>query len=650
MTRGVATLPRAPMRSTDHHGEDRPYPDARAEHSTTPPRRYFVVWLVALCSYLPLAALGYWPVWTHWSAQMNGCNCWDQILQEWFIHWTPSAVSQGHPLLVTHFIDAPNGVNLMWNASVLALGAVAAPLTQTIGVVHTLSILLTVSLALSASTMYLLLRRWTRWWPVAWLGGLVYGFSTFALTESGSGRVIFVFDALPPLIVLVIDKMIRDEWSSLFGGSIVGALLVVQLFVSEELLTITVFLLGVTLLTLAIVYRTVVMDRGADVLRAAGAAAGTFVVFAAYPLFVQFFGADRITGPPQSHAQLALFSSDLASLITPGPTQWISFLWSDRIAGSFSAAAAGELTFYIGVPLLLLLGVAVVLLRRHTLVRIFAPVALLSFWCSMGPQVLIDGHNTGIPGIDAILVHLPILGDIIPSRFAIGFWFAVGIIFAVALDEGHDWARNAIGQALEVRYGHLAPTRGAINRRRVLIARLAAVTTLVVGIGVLLPMTPAWPYGQRPANVPTFFTTADVQQIPRDALVLNYPYPLTSTAYPMLWQADSNMRYRILGGYAIGPGTGGAGTFFADPNPIEYCLVTIFNSGKSPNWLCKASWIEKWIDQLGVTGVVAGQDQPHVDRAVRVISAALHVQPRQVGGVWLWQCTPVHGSAKCRWG
>jgi hypothetical protein len=665
MSGQVATLPRGAVGSgggNDGDGDgdgdgDRDGTGLRqrnTRHGGSVPhrRRSGLAWLLAFGAYLPLAALGYWPVWTHWSAQLNGCNCWDQLLQEWFLHWTPSAISQGHPLLVTNYIDAPNGINVMWNASVPALGALASPLTQTIGVVHTLTILLGVSLALSASTMFLLLRRWTRWWPVAWIGGLAYGFSTFALTESTTGRVIFVFDALPPLIVLVVDKMIREEWSPKLGGPVVGALLVGQLFVSEELLTITVFLLGITLLVLAIMNRAEVLQRGADVLWAAGSAAVTFLVLAGYPLAVQFFGADRITGPPQSHAQLALFSSDLASLVTPGSGQWLSSGWSDRIAAAFSAAGAGELTFYVGVPLLALLGVAVVVLRRHTLVRIFAAVALLSFWCSMGPHVLIDNHNTGIPSLDAVLVHLPILGDIVPSRFAIGFWFGVAVVFAVALDEGHDWARDVIARTLDDRldtHSRGAPTRAVMNRRRIVSARLAALGTAVVGIGVLLPMAPAWPYGQRPADVPAFFTTQDVQQIPPGALVLNYPYPLTSSAWPMLWQADADMRYRILGGYAIGPGTDGAGTFFADPNPIEYCLLSIFGNGTHPDQLCQAAYISKWIGKLGVTSVIAGQGQPHVDTAVHVLSAALGADPRSIGGVWLWQCVHKHGSATCQW-
>ncbi len=153
----------------------------------------------------------------------------------------------------------------MWNTSVLALGTLAAPLTETIGVVHTFAILLTLSVALSASTMFLLLRRWTSWLPAAWLGGLVYGFSTFAITESNQGRLTFVFVALPPLIVLAVDKLIRQEWSPLRGGAVIGVLVAGQLFVSEELLTITGLLLALVLIPLAALHHAEVLRRKVDV-------------------------------------------------------------------------------------------------------------------------------------------------------------------------------------------------------------------------------------------------------------------------------------------------------------------------------------------------------------------------------------------------
>ncbi len=575
------TLPREPeVRMED--ADASPRSDDRSSPRTSSPS--WLPLLLGFGSYLPLAVLGFWPVWTHWSSQLNGCNCWDQVLLEWFIHWTPSAVTHGHSVLVTNYLDAPNGINVMWNTSVLALGSLAAPLTQTIGVVHTMAVLLTLSFALSAACMFVLLRRWVLWWPAASLGGLVYGFSSFALEEAGSGRITYVFAVIPPLLVFAIAKLIDNEWTPLVGGSIIGLLAAVQLFVSEEILSITTLFLALALVALALIYRADVVRRAHDVLRTAAAAVVVFALFSAYPLYVQFLGPDRITGPPQSHAQLAHFSSDAASLVTPGLPQWIDFGWTNRISSAFTAASAAEVTFYVGIPLLLLLLGCVVLLRRHVLVRIFAPVALLSFWCSMGPRLLIDNHDTGIPGIDAVLVHLPVLGDIVPSRFAVVFWLSVAVLFAVALDEGYQWLHLSIGRRIERRPSATSgpPTRAQRSRDRVLAVRLSSLVCVVVGIGVLIPVIPAWPYSNVPADVPSFFTSDDVNQIPSGSLVATYPYALTATAWPMLWQADSNMRFRMLGGYAIGPGAGGVGTFFPDPNPVLYCFNNIYSSEPRP--------------------------------------------------------------------
>ena len=247
------TLPREPeVRMED--ADASPRSDDRSSPRTSLRPRGSLL-LLGFGSYLPLAVLGFWPVWTHWSSQLNGCNCWDQVLLEWFIHWTPSAVTHGHSVLVTNYLDVPNGINVMWNTSVLALGSLAAPLTQTIGVVHTMAVLLTLSFALSAACMFVLLRRWVLWWPAAWLGGLVYGFSSFALEEAGSGRITYVFAVIPPLLVFAIAKLIDNEWTPLVGGSIIGLLAAVQLFVSEEILSITTLFLALALVALALIYR-----------------------------------------------------------------------------------------------------------------------------------------------------------------------------------------------------------------------------------------------------------------------------------------------------------------------------------------------------------------------------------------------------------
>jgi hypothetical protein len=589
------------------------------------------------------------PVWLHWSSQMNGCNCWDQLVLEWFVNWLPASVAHGHSVLVTNFLYAPGGVNLMWNNSVFAIGAVASPLTETIGVVHTFAILLTVSLALSASTMFLLLRRWTAWVPAAWLGGLVYGFSTLAIEETGPGRINASFDAIPPLVVIVILKLIRKEWSSTKGGFILGLLLTVQLFVSEEMLTITLVFIGTTLVALAFIHRAEVLTRVAEIVRTTVATAVTLFVLSVYPLYVEFFGPDRITGPPQPRAQLNLFSSDVASLVTPGVTQWLTFAWADRVWGHFSAAGAAEVTEYVGLPLLALLIATIVLLRRRTIVKIFALVGLAGLACSLGPFILVANHNTHVPGPDYVLQHLPVVGDGMPSRYALVVWFSVAVIFALGLDAARVWVKQPVDAFVEGRSRAQALTRAEINRRRRFKGRLAGGLAVLLGVVAIIPLIPNWPYKERPADVPAFFTSGSARSLPQGSLAVTYPYPITSSAQPMIWQADAGMRFRMLGGYAIVPDENGTGSPFGDSNPIEYCLLSIYSNGTAPNSLCASGYMREWVRRLGVTSVIAGDRQKNVQLAVGVLSSALRARPHHVDGVWLWRCTQHQVGAACQW-
>ena len=229
-------------------------------------------------------------------------------------------------------------------------------------------------------------------------------------------------------------------------------------------------------------------------------------------------------------------------------------------------------------------------------------------------------------------------------------FIAVAVLFGVAPDEGYHWFQRAIGQVMDKQAASLTgrpPTRTQISRRRVVTTRLAWVGTLIIGVGVLIPMIPQWPYNEVPADVPTFFTTHDVQHVQPNSLVVTYPYPLTATAWPMLWQADTNMRYRMLGGYAIGPGANGVGTFFPDTNTIEYCFLGIFTSRDTA--ACNPTALTTSLRTLGVTSVIAADNEPNVDLARSIINQTLGVPPRHVGGVSLWQCVRVRADKACQW-
>jgi len=58
----------------------------------------------------------------------------------------------------------------------LALGLLFLPITKLFGPIVAWNLALRMALAASACSMCPVLRRWTTWWPAAFVGGLLHGF------------------------------------------------------------------------------------------------------------------------------------------------------------------------------------------------------------------------------------------------------------------------------------------------------------------------------------------------------------------------------------------------------------------------------------------------------------------------------------------
>ena len=124
----------------------------------------------------------------------------------WYLEWIPFALFHGHNPFFTNFIDYPGGVNLATNTLASALGLAASPLTLILGPVATYSFLLRLALAVSATSMCFVLRSWTRWWPAAFAGGLLYGFSSY-MSEQGPWHLSLAFMPIPPLIFWCLNEL-----------------------------------------------------------------------------------------------------------------------------------------------------------------------------------------------------------------------------------------------------------------------------------------------------------------------------------------------------------------------------------------------------------------------------------------------------------
>src|SRR6266566_2592262 len=108
----------------------------------------------------------------------------DPQLAIWFLRWQGFALAHGHNLLFTTYLDAPQGVNLMWNTTAPLLGVALAPLTLTLGGVFAYNVAETLGLASSAMAAFVMIRRYVRATDTigtlaALVGGALYGFSPY---------------------------------------------------------------------------------------------------------------------------------------------------------------------------------------------------------------------------------------------------------------------------------------------------------------------------------------------------------------------------------------------------------------------------------------------------------------------------------------
>ena len=101
------------------------------------------------------------------SNNLTGGLSTDAIEEVWWLAWAAHAFPSVHGMFFTQWQNYPAGQNFGVNGSMLAIGVLFLPITKLFGPVVTWNIALRLAIALSASSMCLVLRRWTTWWPAA---------------------------------------------------------------------------------------------------------------------------------------------------------------------------------------------------------------------------------------------------------------------------------------------------------------------------------------------------------------------------------------------------------------------------------------------------------------------------------------------------
>jgi hypothetical protein len=574
---------------------------------TDPLRRPYLVDCGVALVFLAFAAwLGH-GLWPDPATRTLALNPEDQILIEWFLA-VDTRILLGEHGLITDRLNVPDGINLVANAASPTLGFLLAPITLTFGAPVSFAVLTIGNLAGTATGWYLLFARTLRLHRAAALvGGALGGFAP-ALVSHSNSHWHMTSMWLVPAIVWSVVRLTRaaatdDHRRIATSGLWLAGLVVAQYFLGAEVLYLT----AVTLVLLAIPYGLLrrtwtrrVLPGFAAGLAIAGAVATTVL---GYPLWVQFAGPGSVPDGPFS---AGYFSADLASWPAFSPLT----IFGSEPAAAHLATSAAEYNTFLGWPLLLVAVGCVVWLRRRPLVVAAAIAAGAMALLSLGPELVVNEHRTGLRLPYGFLAERPVVDGALPQRYGI----AVVPLFATVLALALDQARRLSG----------SPVRLAVP--------------VATGLA-LLPLLPTpLPAADRPP-VPVFISAGHWRDcVEPGGVLVPVPLPTPQEPEPMRWAAAANAEFALPEGFFIGPyARGGKASVGTYKQPTSRLLAEVADTGRPPPELLPEHRAQAQRDLAfwDASCVVLGPGQQYEDQ-LRLVLEELLGPGERVADAWVW--------------
>jgi hypothetical protein len=478
--------------------------------------------IAGLC-YLLIALLVTARLWTHPSTSIVPGNPSDADQSAWFFAYDATAFAHLRlPGLITTAMNAPQGISVMWNTFMLLPGVLLAPVTLLAGAQTSLTVLLTLGFAGSATALFAVLCGWGVPARFAALGGFAYGFAP-ALLQSSMGHYDLQFAVLPPLIASAALRLFTRP--RVRTGLWLGALATAQIFIAEELLFDTTIAVLIALVVLALSRPRRVLPVVRVARQGMVAALAVVAVVAGYPLWTQFFGPLRATGSP---FLADWFKNDLSGLVEPSSQEWLHTSSSAAFAAT-SQAGAPEYLAYLGWPMLIVMAVFTAAFWRVLAIRVTAVAYIVLTVFSLGGTLLSGQHEHSWLKLPWYWFQtLPISGSVLPDRFSIIADVAAGAPLAFGLAE---WARRSPRWAQ---------------------------SALAVGVISVIPLIPRPLPASTVATPPAGWRTAFSRlHLPSEASVLVVPIPTATFTEPLRWQAETGDPSSVVGGYFMGPAWNG---------------------------------------------------------------------------------------------
>ncbi|XTZ14976.1 hypothetical protein ACQSSU_26545 [Micromonospora echinospora] len=533
----------------------------------------------------------------------------DPAQVQFFLAHSVRVVLHGEFPFYTEQLNYPDGVNLMANTAILALGIPMVPITLLFGPAVTFVVLVTLALAGTASTWYYVLSRHVVRTPLAAVvGGWFCGFSPAMLSHANWHPNIISQWLLPFIVwrVLVITRSRRP----VRDGVILALLVTWQAFINEEILLFTAMACGIFLIAVVVQRR----DLWSAAWRPMAVALGVCTLVAgsllAYPLYVQFGGPMAYHGLSDAVRD---YGNDIAAFVTPGsPT-----LGGNERANANLAPNYSEENAFFGWSLALITVGIVLWLRRELVVRALAVTGVFYAVLSLGERISWWDREL-FTGPWEWLVHLPLLDAVVPTRFGMITTVVIGVLLAIAVERA--WATRPLAQH----------------------------TRTLVGAGLVMALLPIAPMPLKVTSrppVPDFITSDQWRRyVATEQTLVPVPIPSMGNTHGMRWAASTNLDFKIPGGYFLAPrngNTGDPGRFGGRPSGVGEILQEVATTGRAPKLDDRER--RRSLDELRywrAAIMVLPVDQKNVE-PLRQTVEQLVGPARRERDVWLWDVRPI---------
>jgi hypothetical protein len=394
---------------------------------------------------------------------------------------------------------------------------------------------------------------------------------------------------IPPfLFTTLYEIVIRQEHSVRRDGLVLAALLIVQFFISPEILVMCLVLGVVGLAVVAVVGWRQIRTRAGHALPALALAFGLTLVVLAYPTWFGLAGPESVSGVLFALAPIS--GIPLSGLLAPG---------------QYAAQANGYIRFggylgrtgpppdFVGTGVALVALGSVIVARRRLLAWLLLFLAAVTFWLALGGYLLGGPAWLGHPWLPwRTLSMLPVLKEILPDQFVPLLTLFVAFLIAVGLDVVH--------------HTRWQPGSWSASHRNV----IATVATIAVAVVAVSPVFATFEAPLRVVRVHTpAYLRSSAPTVPDDDVVLTVPFAVTGSTQPMLWQATQGMHFRLAGAALKTPNGLGGPIGTGAPGSARRILtdLTIGGSALPTGTVAQLAVVrqalQSWqVDQVVITG------------------------------------------------